>query len=71
MTDFERRVLAAIRDLGDDAYGVPLRKKLNCSYGALYVALDALEEDGVITSTVADGGPERGGRAKRFWRVRG
>ena len=70
MTAFELQIIRAIRDLGADAYGVPLRKRVGCSYGALYAALERLEEDGQIVSWVAPGGEVRGGRPKRYWRVK-
>ena len=70
MTAFELQIIAAIRELGEDAYGVPLRERLDCSFGALYVALGRLEENGQIVSRSAQGGPERGGRIKRYWRVK-
>ena len=37
--------------------------------GAVYTALDRLQEMGLVTSTVGDPTPERGGKAKRFFRV--
>ena len=37
--------------------------------GAVYAALERLERTGLISSTVGPPTPERGGRAKRFFRV--
>ena len=37
--------------------------------GAIYAALDRLEGNGLVTSTYGDPTPERGGRAKRFFKV--
>jgi len=36
---------------------------------ALYVALDRLEQNGLVTSSYGDPTPERGGRAKRYFKV--
>ena len=36
---------------------------------AVYTALDRLEENGLVLSNMGDPTPERGGRAKRFFRV--
>ena len=70
MTDFERRILEAIRDLGENAYGVPLAHRLGCTYGALYATLERLEDAGRVTHWTEPGGPERGGRVKRYWKVK-
>ena len=37
--------------------------------GAVYATLERLEIKGYVTSTAGDPTPERGGRAKRFFRV--
>ena|ERR1700726_3387936 len=37
--------------------------------GSVYAALDRLELKGLITSSLGDPSPERGGRAKRYFRV--
>ena len=37
--------------------------------GAVYAALDRLERNGVVASSIGDPTPERGGRAKRYFRV--
>jgi DNA-binding PadR family transcriptional regulator len=37
--------------------------------GAAYAALDRLEENGYVASSVGSPTRERGGRAKRFFRV--
>ena len=36
---------------------------------AVYAALDRLEANGLVTSSLGDPTPERGGRAKRFFGV--
>ena len=73
--EFEEIVLLALLRLGKDAYGVPVRQdietrtKRSVSIGALYRTLDRLEAKGFVTSWTGDPTPERGGRAKRYFRV--
>src|SRR5262245_32756312 len=75
LTDFELMILLAILRLGDDAYGVPIASEIEQTGGrrvvvaAVYTALDRLERNGLVASTLGDPTPERGGRAKRFFRV--
>lgn len=72
---FEQMVLLAIMRLGEDAYGLPIRRELEeqtgkpVARGALYTTLDRLEKKGYLTSRMGDPSPERGGRAKRFFQV--
>ena len=73
--EFEQVVLLAILRLGDEAYGVTIRREIaECTErepapGALYTTLDRLEEKGLVSSTYGDPTPERGGRAKRYFTV--
>ena len=75
LTDFELMILLAILRSGDDAYGVPVAREIeriagrSTLFGAIYTALDRLEENGLVTSFYGDATPERGGRAKRFFNV--
>jgi PadR family transcriptional regulator, regulatory protein PadR len=77
LTDFELMILLAILRIGDQAYGVPIAREIeetgrrSVLLGAIYTALDRLEENGLVTSTYGDPTPERGGRAKRFFKVTG
>ena len=77
LTDFELMILLAILRIGDDAYGVPIAKEIENTgkrtvlLGAIYTTLDRLEENRLVTSTYGDPTPERGGRAKRFFKVTG
>jgi DNA-binding PadR family transcriptional regulator len=75
---FEQLVLTAILTLGDDAYGVTVHARVAelaepkaVSLGAVYVTLDRLEDKGFIASWRSDPTPERGGRAKRCYRLEG
>ena len=73
--EFEQVVLLAILRLGDQAYGVTIRREIaECTErepapGALYTTLDRLEEKGLVASKYGDPTPERGGRAKRYFTV--
>ena len=73
--EFELILLLTILRLGDGAYGVPLSKELSLlrgsdvSVGSIYAALDRLELKGLISSRLGESSPERGGRAKRYFRV--
>ena len=60
--------------LGENAYGVPIVDELErsgwrMSVATVYVALGGLEERGLVTSATGEPTSERGGRAKRFYRV--
>ncbi len=75
LTDFELMILLAILRVGDDAYGVRIARELEETAGrsaqlaAIYAALDRMESRGLVGSTLGDPTPERGGRAKRLFRV--
>jgi PadR family transcriptional regulator, regulatory protein PadR len=73
--EFEQIVLLAVLRLGDDAYGVPIRREIEkqagrkTTVGALYSTLDRLEAKGLVGSWFADPTAERGGRSRRYFRV--
>ena len=73
---FEQLVLSAILSLGEDAYGVTIHAKVQemthprtVTLGAVYVTLDRLEDKGLVASWLSHPTPERGGRAKRCYRL--
>jgi DNA-binding PadR family transcriptional regulator len=74
---FELLVLTAVVRLGDRAYGVNIADEIEAHsgrdviVGSVYAALDRLEDKGFVTSKLADPTPERGGRAKKYFRVTG
>jgi PadR family transcriptional regulator, regulatory protein PadR len=74
--DIEHLVLLAILRLGKEAYGIPIldevstRSGRDISRATIYVALKRLEQKGLVTSRLGDSTPERGGRAKRFFKLR-
>jgi PadR family transcriptional regulator, regulatory protein PadR len=74
--DLEHLVLLAILRLGKDAYGIPIldevaaRSGRDVSRATVYVALKRLEQKGLVSSRLGDSTPERGGRAKRFFKLK-
>jgi PadR family transcriptional regulator PadR len=73
---FEQLVLTAILTLYDEAYGVTIHAKVQelsqpkaVSLGAVYVTLDRLEDKGLVSSWLTEPTAERGGRAKRCYRL--
>src|SRR5689334_2890468 len=73
--EFELMILLIVIHLGEGAYGVPIsreiekRRKREVSVGSVYAALERLEDKGLVTSDLGDPTPERGGKAKRYFRV--
>jgi DNA-binding PadR family transcriptional regulator len=73
--EFELMLLLAVIRLGEEAYGVPVACELEqyrgriVSVGSVYAALERLEAKGLITSSLGDPTPERGGKAKRYFRI--
>jgi DNA-binding PadR family transcriptional regulator len=73
--EFELMILLAVIRLGEEAYGVPISRELEAyrgrdvSVGSVYAALERLEAKGLVSSSLGDPTPERGGKAKRFFRV--
>jgi PadR family transcriptional regulator, regulatory protein PadR len=61
--------------LGEEAYGVPISRELerhrrrDVSVGSVYAALERLESKGLVSSSLGDSTPERGGKAKRYFRI--
>jgi PadR family transcriptional regulator, regulatory protein PadR len=75
LTDFELMILLAILRVGDEAYGVQIAREIEATsgrrvlLGAAYTALDRLERNALVSSRTGDPTPQRGGRAKRFFRL--
>jgi DNA-binding PadR family transcriptional regulator len=73
--EFELMILLAVIHLGEDAYGVPISQELegqrgrDVSVGSVYAALERMEGKGLVSSSLGEPTPERGGKAKRFFRV--
>jgi DNA-binding PadR family transcriptional regulator len=73
--ELELMLLLTVIHLRDDAYGVPIARELErlrgreVSAGSVYASLERLEAKGLVTSSVGDPTPERGGKAKRYFRI--
>jgi len=75
LTDFELMILLAALRGGDDAYAVQVAREIESTagrpvqLGAVYTALNRLEERRLVESWTGEPTAERGGRAKRHFRV--
>jgi DNA-binding PadR family transcriptional regulator len=73
--EFELLVMLAIISLGEGAYGVPISREIerhtgrDVAYGTVYATLERLQEKGLVSSNLGEATPQRGGRAKRYFRV--
>ncbi len=73
--EFEQMVLLALIRLGDDAYGVTIRREIESRtdrrvvIGAVYATLERLERKGHVTSSVSEPEPVPGGRAKKYFQL--
>ena len=74
--ELEQVVLLAVLRLGSSAYAVSIRDEIrgragiDVSRGTVYVTLERLERKGFLQSWFADPTPERGGKAKRYFKAR-
>jgi PadR family transcriptional regulator, regulatory protein PadR len=75
MGKFEEAVLLTVARLRGEGYGVTIRcdlserLKRDVSFGAVYATLERLEAKGYISSRFGEATPERGGKAKRHYRL--
>jgi PadR family transcriptional regulator PadR len=73
--EFELRVLLTVLRCGDTAYALAVHEELErrtrrrASLGGVYVTLDRLERKGLLRSSLGAPRPERGGRARRHYRL--
>ena len=73
--EFELLVMLTIIRLGEDAYGVPISREIeeqtgrSVAFGTVYTTLERLQNKGYVRSNLGDATPERGGRAKRYFRA--
>ena len=73
--EFEQIVLLAILRLQDQAYAIPVREEIEArtgrrvARGALYTALDRLEQKRCLRSRMSEPMAERGGRSRRYFTV--
>ena len=74
--EFEQAILFSLLDLEEgSAYGVRIRETIEertgrtISSGAIYTALDRMEDRGFVKSRVGEPTAARGGRRKRMYRL--
>jgi PadR family transcriptional regulator PadR len=71
----EHIILLALVRLDGNAHGMIVRREIeertgrNISIGAVYATLERLEAKGYVSSFTGEPTPQRGGRAKRLFRV--
>lgn len=72
---FELAVMLALMRLGDSAYGIPISREIEerggrgVTLGSIYATLERLKTKGLVYSEIGEPTPERGGRAKKYFRV--
>ena len=75
--EFEYIVLLSLLRRAEDAYGMTIRQDIQertsrpTAVGAVYAALDRLEDKGYITSKEGETTRGRGGRSKIYYKVTG
>jgi PadR family transcriptional regulator, regulatory protein PadR len=73
--EFEHIVLLIVLRLGENAYGARIRgeidniTKRSTTIGAVHATLDRLERKRLVSSKTGDPTPERGGKAKRYFKI--
>jgi PadR family transcriptional regulator PadR len=73
--EFEQLVLLAVGHLGEEGYGVTIRREIerrtrrSVTIGAVYATLDRLEEKGYVASREGETAPYRGGRSRRLFKL--
>ena len=73
--EFELLVMLVVIRLGEDAYGVPISREIEqqtgrtVAFGTVYATLERLQKKGLVSSHLGDATPERGGRAKRYFKA--
>ena len=71
----ELAVLNSVARLGEEAYGLGIRRDVSelrghdYSVGAIYTTLARLEEQGLLSSSTTAALPVRGGRSRRQFRL--
>lgn|SRR5690348_8935908 len=67
--------MSALIRLDDEAYGVSISHEIaettgsEVALGTIYAVLQRLEREGLVKSSLGEATPERGGRAKRYFRI--
>jgi PadR family transcriptional regulator PadR len=75
LSTLELMIMLALFQLGDEGYGVSVAKEIESAtgrevlLGSIYAALERLEKKGLVSCQLGEATPERGGRAKMYFRV--
>jgi DNA-binding PadR family transcriptional regulator len=75
MSNFELMVMLVLIRLGEEAYGVPISREIERTsgrevpMGSVYATLERLEAKGMVAAELGEPTVERGGRAKRYFKV--
>src|SRR5262245_36118427 len=75
LTSLEVMLLLILVRLKNETYGIPIIRELeertgrDVSVGAVYASLQRLEQKGFVVSKKGEATAERGGRAKRYFRI--
>ncbi len=73
--ELEQILLLTLLRLGGDAYGAAIRQEIlertgrSITPGAIYPTLDRLERRGLLRSRLGGATAERGGRARRYFKI--
>lgn len=73
--EFELYVMSALALLGDEAYGVTIRRTIahrsgrDVAIGAVYATLERLAAKGYVSFRVSDPLPVQGGRSRKYVRL--
>jgi PadR family transcriptional regulator PadR len=73
--EFEHIVLLTVLRLGNGAYGAVIRAEIErvtdrfSAIGAVHATLERLERKGFVSSWIGEPTAERGGKAKRHFRI--
>jgi PadR family transcriptional regulator, regulatory protein PadR len=71
----ELMVMLAVLRLGREAYGVPIAAEIAVKtgremlQGSVYATLERLEAKGLVASRLGEATAQRGGRAKRYFKL--
>lgn len=71
----ELMVMLAVLRLGREAYGVPIAAEIAAKtgremlQGSVYATLERLETKGLVASRLGEATAQRGGRAKRYFKL--
>jgi len=73
LSELDLFVLLALERLGEDAYGVTIRREIEArtgrtvAIGAVYATLARLEDKGLVRFRISDPQPVQGGRARKYF----